>query len=220
MLFALLAARDLWSGRRRGWWWAGAVLLCGDVAATYLLAIGVGLVLSGRRHVRGRRRYGHHVAVRPGTVGKKSWPGSRRGHAGSSRGRLAALDFQGPQAVLLVPAKTAAELASVERRIPSGAEVVVSQGVLGRFGGHQWVYPFLGSFPDGQTVPVRSRAVAFVFTDVGIEAATPAETAAAVKVVSGTLHARTIGAGNGVEAYLWQAPRRAATVSFPKLPSG
>ncbi|MGH9061334.1 MAG: hypothetical protein ACRDZY_17740, partial [Acidimicrobiales bacterium] len=40
-LFILLAARDLWNGRSRGWWWIAGVLLCGDVASTYVVAVGL-----------------------------------------------------------------------------------------------------------------------------------------------------------------------------------
>jgi hypothetical protein len=46
--FVLLAGRDLWAGRRRMWWWVVLVLMCGDVAATYLLALGLAGIVSGR----------------------------------------------------------------------------------------------------------------------------------------------------------------------------
>lgn len=47
--FLMLAGRDLWAGSRRAWAWAGVVLLCGDVAATYLVALGLAAVVSGPR---------------------------------------------------------------------------------------------------------------------------------------------------------------------------
>jgi hypothetical protein len=47
--FLLLLARDLANGRRRAWVWAAALLACGDVAATYLVGIGLSGVLAGRR---------------------------------------------------------------------------------------------------------------------------------------------------------------------------
>ena len=49
VLFAVLLARDLAAGRRRAWIWVGTLLLCGDVAGTYLAGIGLGAVLTGRR---------------------------------------------------------------------------------------------------------------------------------------------------------------------------
>jgi hypothetical protein len=50
--FLVLAGRDLWSGRRRGWIWIGCVLLCGNVATSYVAALGVAALISGRRRWR------------------------------------------------------------------------------------------------------------------------------------------------------------------------
>jgi hypothetical protein len=50
--FTVLAGRDLWSGRRRGWIWVGCVLLCGNVATSYVAALGVAALISGRRRWR------------------------------------------------------------------------------------------------------------------------------------------------------------------------
>ena len=50
--FAVLLARDLADGRRRMWWWVAPVLACGGPAAVYVLGIGVGGLLSGRRYWR------------------------------------------------------------------------------------------------------------------------------------------------------------------------
>jgi hypothetical protein len=120
-----------------------------------------------------------------------------------------------PDAFLLVPAATADQLGSVEHRIPSSAEVVVSQGVIGRFGGHQWVYPYLDAFVDGQTVPVQAKTVAFVFTDVGLESASVAGTAAAEALVGQHLHATLLASGSGVVAYLWHPPAGTTSLTLP-----
>jgi hypothetical protein len=50
--FLVLAGRDLWSGRRRGWIWVACVLLCGNVATSYIAALGVAAIISGRRRWR------------------------------------------------------------------------------------------------------------------------------------------------------------------------
>jgi Predicted membrane protein (DUF2079) len=50
--FALLAGRDLWAGRRRGWVWVVLVLLCGNVATSYVAGLGVAAIVSGRRRWR------------------------------------------------------------------------------------------------------------------------------------------------------------------------
>lgn len=48
VFFVLLAGRDLWHRRARGWLWVIVVLLCGDVAALYLLGLGLAALVSGR----------------------------------------------------------------------------------------------------------------------------------------------------------------------------
>jgi len=47
--FVLLAGRDVWLGRRRAWIWVVCVLACGDVAATYVVALGLAAIVSGPR---------------------------------------------------------------------------------------------------------------------------------------------------------------------------
>jgi hypothetical protein len=47
--FALLAGRDIWLGRKRAWVWVVAVLMCGDVAATYLVALGLAALVTSPR---------------------------------------------------------------------------------------------------------------------------------------------------------------------------
>jgi hypothetical protein len=47
--FLALLARDLANGRRRAWVWVVPLLACGDVAYTYLVALGLGAVLAARR---------------------------------------------------------------------------------------------------------------------------------------------------------------------------
>jgi hypothetical protein len=47
--FTLLAAWELWYGRRRGWVWVVLALLCGDVAGTYVAGLGLSFVVAGRR---------------------------------------------------------------------------------------------------------------------------------------------------------------------------
>lgn len=49
VLFTILLARDLAAHRRRAWLWVASVLLCGDVAGTYIAGLGIGLMLGDRR---------------------------------------------------------------------------------------------------------------------------------------------------------------------------
>lgn len=46
--FALLSAYDLAHGRRRAWVWVALTLMCGDVAATYVIGVGLSAVVAGR----------------------------------------------------------------------------------------------------------------------------------------------------------------------------
>ena len=46
--FAALLGWDIANGRRRAWVWAVILLACGDVAGTYVLGLGVGLMTIGR----------------------------------------------------------------------------------------------------------------------------------------------------------------------------
>jgi hypothetical protein len=47
--FAALILWDLSNRRRRAWCWVLPLVLCGDVAGTYLVAIGIGAILASRR---------------------------------------------------------------------------------------------------------------------------------------------------------------------------
>jgi len=338
VLAVLLAGRDFWAGRRRGWWWLAAVLACGDVAATYAVALGLSLLLSGRARARtglvvvvvalawlaliallgsGKGStvpysYGYlarhpvgtgigaTLAIVWGVVTHPSLPAhtvwSRRhelarflaatGYLGTlstvgiamavvvfgANALNASANFVGTDAafqnlapvmfsavglvavctwlvrrpagrpivvvacVLVVaqalylsvvwtprvrtffqvPPAAASALAEVKRRIPATAQVVVSQGVIGRFGGRRFAYPFLDSFPDGQTVPVRVRDVVFVFTDWGIESATSTQTAAAVSYVRNVLRGEVVLDADGVTALRWSAPPGRSSVTLPK----
>ena len=51
-LFTLLAGRDLWLGRRRGWIWVIFILMCGNVATSYVIALGVAALITGRHRWR------------------------------------------------------------------------------------------------------------------------------------------------------------------------
>jgi hypothetical protein len=339
ILFLVLCARDLWNGRRRAWWWAAAVLACGDVAASYLIGLGIAAVLSGRptrRHglylvgigvawivfvvaigsgkgsslagnygylanvtsgtgvgatfavvwgiahhptgvfdvLRSRRDEIMKFVASTGTVGLFSALGVGMSlvvlvpnalnqspvfiGAAAAFQSLAAVVFLvvggvtlfawlvrrgrwGPTAMWLVSALavvqvavvaaqwipkiptqflqvntvTARQLGEVLSRIPDSAEVVASQGVIGRFGGRQSLYPFLDSFADGQTIPVTSSTVAFVFVpNQGIEEATPAQTQAAIEEVRHRLGADPIVSTSNVSAFLWHPPPGTTSVRF------
>jgi hypothetical protein len=336
--FLALCARDVWNGKRRAWCWVAVVLLCGDVAASYLIGLGMAAILSGKStrrmgwmligsgffwilfiiaigsgkgsslagnygylaHVSNSSGLGATVAVVFGILRHPSgvisvlhsrWSQIYKFIAASgTSGAVSALGF-GLGLVILVPdalnqsgvfigatagfqnlvavifmtvgvvtvltwvlprrhglafaallgsaslvqvivvsiewipqipsnfavvnAATARQLAQIRLQIPTNAEVVVSQGVIGRFGSHTFVYPFLDAFADGQTVPVNTSTVAFVFVpNGGLELATPAQTQAAIAMVRNQLHAREIQGGPNVTAFLWHPPTGTKSLRF------
>jgi hypothetical protein len=346
-VFILLAGRDLWSDRRRGWIWVACVLLCGNVAASYVAALGVAALISGRGRWRiglvlialgvawlgfvgvvhsgigaalGAYAYlakrgsatdniggiftivggilihpnitGHVVKERfgdiykfiagAGTVGFFSAVGAaltlvvlapsalnsspvfisdlggaqnlmavmacavgvsmlatwltRQGRALDVRRRvvlaglalvlaLGAAAQSVAESVHWTPlaARTfekvdpasAAQLASVSADIPSQAETIVSQGVVGRFAMRHNFYPYFDSFADGQTVPVFGPTVYVVLVpNQGLELASAAGTNAAISLMH-KLRAREFSDRNGVYAFAWRVPRGQHKIVFP-----
>ena len=53
-LFTLCAARDLYRGQRRMWFWLVLTLACGTAGASYAGALGLSAILCGRRWWRQR----------------------------------------------------------------------------------------------------------------------------------------------------------------------
>ena len=339
ILFLVLCGRDLWNGRRRAWWWAAAVLACGDVAASYLIGLGIAAVLSGRatrRHglyliglgvfwvvfivaigsgkgssLAGNYGYLAHVTTgtgvgatfavlwgiahhptgvvdvlrdrrdelmkfvaASGTVGLFSALGVgmalvvlvpnalnqapvfigaaaafqslaavvflvvggvtvftwlvRKGRWGPVTmwvvSALAAVQVvvvatqwipKIPNEFLQVNPATAGQLRQAQSQIPAAAEVIASQGIIGRFGARQSLYPYLNSFADGQTIPVTASTVAFVFVpNQGIEAATPDQTNAAIDYVRHLPGTHEVVFGPNVSAFIWHPPSGTTAVHF------
>jgi len=339
VLFSVACARDVWNGRRRAWWWAAAVLTCGDVAASYLVGIGLAAVVAGRPTRRngliligmgaawilfivaigsgkgsslaGNYGYLAHVSAGTGlgaTLGvlwgivhhptgvfdvirgrrdeilKFIWSSGTIGlfsalgigmtlvvlapnalnqspvfiGATASFQNLAAVVFlivggvtvltwlarRGRWGILLVwplgalalfqilvvssswiprisstflrvDAVTARQLTEVQAKTGGSAEVIASQGIIGRFGGRKVLYPYLNAFADGQTIPINSDTVVFIFVpNQGIEAATTTQTDAAIDKVRNQLHATQITSTPNVTAFSWHPPAGTKTVHF------
>ena len=336
--FVALCARDVWNGRRRAWWWAIAVLMCGDVAGSYLIGVGIAALLSGRAtrrqggylvlagalwivfiiaigsgkgsglagsygylaHVKNSTGVGATIAVLLGIVGhpggvvsvvRARWSEIFKFIAASGTvGLVSALGFgmalvvlipnalnqqavfigataafqnlvavmfmiiggvtfltwivrrsQGPliagligcaaliQAVVVgihwipqipsnfakVNAATAHQLFDVQSKVPGDAEVIASQGVIGRFGARGLVYPFLDAFGDGQDIPVQATTVVFIFVPrQGIELATPTQTGAAIAKVRTELHAQEVSNSPNATVFVWHPRRGTASVHF------
>jgi hypothetical protein len=329
-LFLVLLLRDLANGRRWAWAWALPMLLCGDVATTYLIGAGVGTALANRRSRarglavaglgalafvfiavihgnvgsgQGFKMYayltgGPVVSISLGTLlkgilthpwvavrtlaGKSAdiwanlapggflgvgfltvlpvvivvllandlWPSllfaapgfqniplylllpvGTVGVLGWLNGRnrvvarllaclvvaqaLAWTAVWGPRVPgqwLRVPADTAATLAAAQALIPADAEVVVSQGVVGRFSFRADTQPLMST----GLVPVHGGEMWFVLVPMeGIETESTASAMAFIGELAGPLGATLVMHANGVWVFRWHPPAGTTTVMVP-----
>jgi hypothetical protein len=112
-----------------------------------------------------------------------------------------------------VDAPTAATLRSVAPTVPAGAEVIVSQGVIGRFAERRYVYPLVAA---PQQFSVHASRVVFVIVpDQGIESIPPQLSDADIAWVTGRLHARIVVAHNGVTVLSWRPPPSTTSFALP-----
>jgi len=112
-----------------------------------------------------------------------------------------------------VDAPTAAALRTALPRVPGDAEVIVSQGVLGRFAERRYVYPLLAS---PQAFPVRAPEVVLVVVPAqGLESIPAADAEAVVAAARRRLHATTTFDRDGVLVLTWHPPPGVTAVVLP-----
>jgi hypothetical protein len=120
-----------------------------------------------------------------------------------------------PSHWLMVDGSAAARLSTLEREIPPSAEVVASQGVVGRFAGRQDVFTYYGS----GTYPVMRRTVVFVITpDEGPKVSgneLNGDARAAVAVLESRLGARVLADRAGVYGLEWSPGPHVTRVTLP-----
>ena len=336
MPFAALLAWDLCNDRHRAWVWVIPLLASGDVAATYIAAIGLGAVLAGKRwRLRGAvltclgvgatvlitlvhgnlgsggglQAYaylastGHAtpqlglgamakgIVLHPGAAAQQLWAKRPDIWANLAPGGLlgvgyvwllpmalnvevannlfvgwlfAAPGFQSlPMYVLLpvgtiavlariarryrrtallltglvlaqaigyaavwlprtpgewlrVPASTAATLADIEARIPASAEVIASQGVMGRFAGRADIQALFGP----GFVPLQGGETWLIITPMaGTETMNTDDAMALIGELAGPLHATLVTHANGVWAFRWRPPPGLHHLTVPYRPA-
>ena len=111
-----------------------------------------------------------------------------------------------------IPAGEASALRDILARTPSGAEVIASVPISGRFADRKYLY--LYDRPSA-SIPIRAKVVVMVLDDAHtLQLASPAQDAAAIVYAKNHFGARTIGRGVDVEAVEWQSssPRRQVTL--------
>ena len=117
-----------------------------------------------------------------------------------------------PEHWLRVSAPAAATLSQVQSEIPSSAEVVASQGIIGPFTGRADVHALV----DNTSTPMRQPDVWFVVTpQQGTELQTPVSAMAFIGELAGPMHADLITHANGVWAFRWHKPPGLRRVPIP-----
>ncbi len=112
-----------------------------------------------------------------------------------------------------VDPSTAAALRAVLPRVPADAEVIVSQGVLGRFAERTHVYPLLAS---PQAFPVHASEVVLVVVPAqGLESIPAADAEAVVRSARERLHATVTFDRQGVVVLTWHPPPGVSAVVLP-----
>ncbi len=107
-------------------------------------------------------------------------------------------------------------LGTVLMRTPPGAEVIASNGIIGRFSQRRFVYP-LSFVP--QTFPIETKDVIFVITpSQGNEALPPAASRNDLSYIKTALHTRTLVDRNGVVAVEWRPSGGIETVTLAGAP--
>jgi hypothetical protein len=112
---------------------------------------------------------------------------------------------------LRVSAPAASTLSGIESRIPASAEVIVSQGVVGRFSPRLYVYPITTS---GQ-LPVHGTTWFVILPNEGIETASTASSMALIGELAGPLKATLVARANGVWAFRWTPPPGVGEIAVP-----
>lgn len=117
---------------------------------------------------------------------------------------------------LRVSAAQAGVLAAVGRQIPTSDEVVVSQGIVGRFYARPQLYDIFGG---NRTFPVVGRTVWFIIApNAGIETEPVDQALGTVAQLAGPMHATLVSASSGIYAFRWQRPPSVHSVTFPVHP--
>ena len=95
---------------------------------------------------------------------------------------------------------------------PPSAEVIASNGVIGRFSQRRFVYPLQLS---PQAFPVHSADVVLVIATAGNEALARPQIDADVRFARHRLHARIVSRGAGATVLRWHAPTAKHRIVFP-----
>jgi hypothetical protein len=109
----------------------------------------------------------------------------------------------------------AAKLAALNERVPKGAELVVSQGIVGRFAIGRSAY-FFPRAAEGYPVSRAGKPVWFILgATAGTSGGYVAETLQAVLYLERSLHATPVSEGADIWAFEWTPPRGVTSIVLP-----
>jgi hypothetical protein len=215
--------------------WAKRVDLLASLAPVGLLGVGYAMVLPlvvlvllenilfhGSRFAEPIFQYLPVYLLMPvGTVAVLGWLMRRHRRAALLLAVLLAVQAMGWAAIwaprtpgqwLRVASPAAATLANINARIPASAEVIASQGVVGRFSGREDVQSLARPRP----IPVRAGGNWFVIVPwEGIEIQSTASALALIGELAGPLHASLVTHTHGVWAFRWHPPPGIHTITVP-----
>jgi hypothetical protein len=117
-----------------------------------------------------------------------------------------------PSQWMRVPSATATTLASLQGLIPASAEVIASEGVLGRFSTRARAYRI---FNAGAKEPLLPGTWFVITPTSGIETVTTATSMALIGEVAGALHGKLITHANGVWAFQVTPPPGINSIEIP-----
>jgi hypothetical protein len=114
---------------------------------------------------------------------------------------------------LRVPPATAVTLARIQARIPATAEVIASEGVIGRFSGREDLHELTGH---QGPIPVTGKEVWVIVAPMaGSEMQSTASATALISELAGPLQATLITHANGVWAFRWHPPPGTRALGIP-----
>lgn len=115
-------------------------------------------------------------------------------------------------------ARAATVLSTVLAHTPPGAEVIASNGFVGRFANRPWIYALEQPVATTGSVPVHTHTVEFVLSwSEGLETTPKAHTQAAVRQLAQRLHATQVLNRAGIHVFLWHPPAGVHRVTLPGL---
>lgn len=110
----------------------------------------------------------------------------------------------------------ARQLSAIALRVPRSAEILASQGVMGRFSEGHSEYPYRALGTTERFGVNDQCGVVFIFAPhEGTSEGYPSETMAAIDYVRDGLRAKAIAKNAGIWAFIWSPPKGTVSVRLP-----